>query len=123
VLWKHAVKDAGWYPRAIHQQYANAVASPEARHATLMYARALLGASDWYEGLWRRRALLADIPALLVWGMKDPAFAGHLPRWREVFPRAQVVALPHTGHAPQETRADEILPVVRTFLESKETPP
>ena len=123
VLWKHAIKDPGRYPGAVHAQYARAVASPEARHATLMYARALLGASDWYDGLWRRRDRLAGIPTLLIWGLKDPAFGGHLPRWRDAFPHAQVVELSHTGHAPQETRADEILPVIRSFLEGRSEAP
>jgi haloalkane dehalogenase len=117
VLWKHAIKDPGRYSGAVHEQYARAMASPPARHATLMYARALLGATDWYDGLWRRRDRLAGIPALLVWGMKDPAFGAHLPRWREVFPAARVAEFDDTGHAPQETRAPEVLPIIRSFLE------
>ena len=122
VLWRHAVRDRR-YRRATHRQYARAAASPESRHATLMYARALLGASDWYEGLWRRRDRIADIPTLLCWGMKDPAFAEFLPRWRGVFPHAQVLELPDTGHAPPETRAPEILPVLRSFLEIRPEAP
>src|SRR5690242_20824957 len=35
-------------------------------------ARELIGSSDYYDELWQRRARLANIPALLMWGLKDP---------------------------------------------------
>ena len=64
------------------------------------YARSLLGSSAWYDALWARRERIARIPALLVWGARDPAFAKLLPRWRSVFYRAEVVELSDAGHAP-----------------------
>ena len=57
------------------------------------------------------------IPALLIWGMKDPAFGRYLPRWRGVFERAEVVELPDCGHAPPEERAPEALKRLAPFLE------
>lgn len=53
--------------------------------------RELLGSSDWYDALWQRRERPAAIPALLVWGLKDPAFGKLLPRWRTLLPHAEVV--------------------------------
>ncbi len=89
----------------------------EGEHATWIYARELLGSSAWYDGLWRRRDRIARIPALLIWGMKDPAFGRYLGRWREVFERAEVVELPDCGHAPPEERAPEALKRLAPFLE------
>jgi haloalkane dehalogenase len=120
VVWRTAIKDRRRYTSGVHRQYAAAVASPAARRATLQTARALLGASDWYDGLWNRRDRLTAIPALLAWGMKDPAFGAYLPRWRALFPRADVVEL-DCGHAPPEERAPELLPSLRAFLD-KESP-
>jgi len=120
VLWRHAVSDGG-YARAAHRQYAAPFADRRARHATWIYARAVIGESAWYDGLWQRRAALAGMPALLVWGLKDPAFGGCLPRWRTVFERAEVVELPDAGHAPQETRHAEVVPHVARFLEARRT--
>jgi haloalkane dehalogenase len=117
VVWRHAVRDPS-YTRAVHRQYAAPLAEPAARHATWIYARELLGSSAWYETLWARRARLARIPALLVWGARDPAFGKLLPRWRSVFERAEVLELADAGHAPQETRAGEIVPVVLRFLDA-----
>ena len=81
------------------------------------YARELLGSSDWYEGLWRQRERLRRIPALLAWGLADPAFGRLLPRWRAVFDDAEVLELPEAGHAPPEERAPELLPALRRFLD------
>jgi len=121
VVWRHAVRDAR-YTRAVHRQYAAPLADSAARHATWIYMRSLLGSSAWYEALWARRERLARIPALLVWGAKDPVFAKFLPRWRSLFYRAEVMELPDAGHAPQETRGAEVAPVVARFLDAGRTP-
>jgi haloalkane dehalogenase len=120
VVWRRAVRDAS-YTRAVHRQYAAPLAEPAARHATWIYARELLGSSAWYETLWARRARLARIPALLVWGTKDPAFGKLLPRWRALLPDAEVLELSDAGHAPQETRGPEVVPVIARFLEAGRT--
>jgi haloalkane dehalogenase len=65
-------------------------------------ARELIGSSDYYDGLWERRARLANIPALLLWGRKDSTFGSALGRWREAFPQAQVVTFPDAGHFVSE---------------------
>jgi haloalkane dehalogenase len=116
VLWRHAVRDARYTP-AVHAQYQAALRDPAARHVTWIYARELLGSSAWFDALWQRRGRIARIPALLVWGTKDPAFGAALPRWRTVFSDAEVVAWPDVGHAPQEVRGPESAALVRRFLE------
>ena len=121
-LWQDAIEDKTRYTPAVHRQYVAPLASPVARHATWVYARDLLGSSEWYASLWARRDRIARIPALLVWGMKDRAFGDLLPRWRTVFERARVIELAGAGHAPPEERAPEILPALREFL-AKETDP
>jgi haloalkane dehalogenase len=122
VLWRQAVRDAR-YTRMVHGQYAAALRDPAARHATWIYARELLRSSAWFDSLWQRRDRIAAIPALLVWGMKDPAFAAALPRWRTVFRDAQVVEWPDVGHAPPEVRGPESAALVRSFLEAPRRTP
>jgi len=77
-----------------------------------------MGSSAWYDGLWQRRERLAGIPALLIWGLKDPAFATALPRWRTVFHDAEVVELPDVGHAPPEERGPESAALIARFLDT-----
>jgi pimeloyl-ACP methyl ester carboxylesterase len=118
VLWRTAVKDARAHAPKVRAHYLGPMESRAARHATWVYAHELLGSSDWYASLWARRERLARIPALLVWGMKDPAFGGFLARWRSVFQRAEVLALEDCGHAPPEERAAELLPTLERFLQA-----
>jgi haloalkane dehalogenase len=117
VMFKHALADRRRYSDAVHRHYA-APLGPGQREATWVYARELTRSSAWYDGLWQQRSRLARIPALLVWGMKDPAFATALPRWRTVFEQAEVVELADVGHAPPEERGPELVPLVAQFLES-----
>jgi haloalkane dehalogenase len=99
------------------------VRDPAARHATWIYARELLGSSAWFDALWRRRDRIARMPALLVWGSKDPAFATALPRWRALFADADVVEWADVGHAPPEVRGPESAALVRRFLEAPRRTP
>ena len=91
VIWARAIRDRTRYTPAVHRHYARPLDTPAARRATWEYARELLGSSDWYESLWRQRERLRKLPALLVWGLADPAFGRFLPRWRTVFDDAEVL--------------------------------
>jgi haloalkane dehalogenase len=117
VVFRQAVKDRARYTSAVHAQYAAPLRDPAARHATWIYARELLGSSEWFAALWQRRETLAQIPALLAWGTKDPAFGRHLPRWRSVFRRAEVLAWDDVGHAPPEERGPESAAAIARFLD------
>jgi haloalkane dehalogenase len=120
VMFRSAVTDKRRYTPAVQAQYARPLASAAERRATWVYARELLGSSEWFDGLWRRRERIAAIPALLIWGTSDPAFGDALPRWRSVFERVRVLELPRAGHAPPEERPEEIVPVIARFLEEED---
>ncbi len=102
---------------AAHRQYLAPFPDAASRRPLWELARALLGASAWYDGLWRRRDRLRDTPALLAWGMRDPAFGpAYLARWREALPHAEVAALPDAGHFVQEEAGDALAAQVVRFL-------
>jgi haloalkane dehalogenase len=117
VIMPSAWGDRSRLTPAIHRQYLAPFPDAWSRGAVLWpLAHALLGSDAHYHGLWRRRSSLAGIPALVVWGMKDPAFRPHLlDRWREVLPGAAVVQLP-VGHWPQEEAPGEVLAAIEGFL-------
>jgi haloalkane dehalogenase len=57
-------------------------------------------------------------PTLIAWGMKDWCFTpAFLARWRAELPDAEVVEYPDAGHWVVEDAKDQILPLVRSFLE------
>jgi len=113
VMLRHAVADRRRYTREVERHYLRALDG----HATWIYVRELLGSGAWFDSLWARRDRIARIPTILIWGMKDPAFARYLPRWRQVFEQAEVVQLADCGHAPPEERAPESLLFLTRFLE------
>lgn len=119
VLWRTAIADKARYSSAIHAQYRAALATAGDRRVTWHYARELLASSEWYDSLWARRDRIADTPALLLWGMKDPAFGAALPRWRALFTRAEVVEFADAGHAPPEERGPEAAVMVERFLNAR----
>jgi pimeloyl-ACP methyl ester carboxylesterase len=102
----------------IHRQYLAPFPDADGRGRVLWaLARALLGSSDFYDGLWRRRERLADLPALILWGMKDMAFQPTLlDRWRTALPRARAVELPGAGHWPHEEEPALVLRELSAFL-------
>ncbi|MGH7343616.1 MAG: alpha/beta fold hydrolase [Candidatus Rokuibacteriota bacterium] len=113
VMLRRAVADRRRYSPEVERHYL----LPLDGHATWIYARELLGSSAWYDRLWARRDRIARMPTILIWGMKDPAFARYLQRWQGVFEQAEVVQLADCGHAPPEERAPESLPFLIRFLE------
>lgn len=103
--------------KAIHQQYLAPFPRPEDRHGMYAFARQMAAGAPWCGELWARRGALAEIPALLIWGMKDPAFGPHfLARWREVLPQAAVIELPTAGHFVQEEAPDIALGAIRQLV-------
>ena len=60
----------------------------------------------------------ADLPILILWGEKDFVFDRHfLKEWREIWPKAEVVTFPESGHYLIEDERDEVAHRVGEFLE------
>jgi pimeloyl-ACP methyl ester carboxylesterase len=116
VIFRHGFADRAKLDR-VHRQYLGPMATPADRYPTWVMGRELLGSSDWYESLWARRDRIRDLPALLVWGMRDVAFREkELTRWTALFTRARVVRLAEVGHAPQEEAPDIVVGEIERFL-------
>lgn len=102
---------------AIHRHYTAPFPRPDDRHAMFAFVQEVAAGARWNAGLWSRRATLADIPVLLIWGLKDPAFGPrYLARWRELLPNAAVLELPEAGHFVQEEAPAEALSAIRSFI-------
>lgn len=103
----------------IHAQYLAPFRDRDARVDVLFaLARSLHESRKHFASLWERRAELASIPALVVWGAKDGAFGPKaLDRWREALPHARVAPLPHAGHWPHEEESEQVIAELTRFLE------
>jgi pimeloyl-ACP methyl ester carboxylesterase len=59
-----------------------------------------------------------DRPMLIGWGLKDFVFDRHfLAEWEARFPQAEVHRFEDCGHYILEDAADELVPLIRTFVE------
>jgi haloalkane dehalogenase len=116
VIFRHGFADRSRFD-AVRAQYLGPMATTADRYPNWLMGRELLGSSDWYEGLWARRDRIRDLPALILWGMRDVAFREkELARWTELFTPARVVRLPDAGHAPQEESPPTALRELEAFL-------
>lgn len=80
-------------------------------------ARSLLGSRAHYQTLLDRIGTLRDVPALIVWGMKDSAFKPYqLERWRSLLPNATVVEVASAGHWPHEEEPAAVISAIESFL-------
>ncbi len=118
VLMKAAFADKAKLTPEIHRHYLRPFPRASERQAPWALARDLIGSTDWYEELWSRRHRLADLPALLLWGMKDPFFGpGFLARWQEALPHAGVRPFPDAGHfVPEEVESRTLVKAIRAHV-------
>jgi haloalkane dehalogenase len=119
VIMPAAYADRKRLPANVHAQYLAPFADARGRGRVLWpLARSLGRPSPHAERLWERRSELADMPALIIWGMKDPAVKPHqLARWRSALPHADVVEV-DAGHWPHEEAPDAVCASVTAFLRS-----
>jgi len=119
VLMPSAYKNRGSLTRRIHGQYLAPFRDRADRVLVLhALARALIASRTHYASLWSRRASLARLPTLLVWGVQDPAFGeSALARWQEALPNAGVVRI-EAGHWPHEESPAAVSEAIRAFLSS-----
>lgn len=103
----------------IHRQYLDRFSDRWSRAAVLWpLARALNGSAGFYDSLWERRERLAEIPTLVIWGMKDSAFQPYqLDRWRRALPHARVVEIADAGHWPHEEKPGEVIAAIRSVTD------
>lgn len=104
--------------RDVHAQYLAAFPDADSRERVLFaLARSLAGSTAFYATLWSRRERLVDVPASLLWGMKDSAFRPHmLERWQQALPHAAVHRFPEAGHWPQEEEPEQFGRVLADLL-------
>lgn len=103
---------------AIHRQYLEPFRDKDARVLVLhALARAINGSRDYYASLLQRADRLRELPALIIWGLKDSAFRPHLlARWKKLLPDAKVIELADAGHWPHEEEPEAVVQALKTFV-------
>ena len=64
-----------------------------------------------------RLSRFVDTPTLIAWGMRDFVFDRHfLAEWERFLPKAEVHRFEEAGHYILEDEAEQVIPLVRSFL-------
>ncbi len=101
----------------IHRHYVEPLRIPEQRKGCWTFPREIIGSSEWLDSLWSRREVLADMPALLLWGMRDIAFRDiELRRWQGIFTQPEVHEFADTGHFVQEQQGRALCPLIEQHI-------
>lgn len=116
VLLKASFADRTKLSASIHAHYLAPFGVPASRKGTWIFPRAIVGESEWLADLQERCGALAHIPVLLVWGMKDAAFAPLLATWRQAFPLSRSVCLEDVGHNVAEEAGERPFEPIAAFL-------
>jgi haloalkane dehalogenase len=102
---------------AIHQHYLVPFPSAADRHGMYAYAKQVATGLPAMRDLWAQRERIAQIPALLIWGMRDLAFGpAYLAHWRAFFPQATVHEFADIGHFVQEEAPEAYVGALRPFI-------
>jgi len=97
--------------------YVDPLDTPDRRMPSWVFPQALRTETDWLRAIWSHRHRLRDLPALILWGTRDPAFGAqrYLQRWTSLFDAPRVHQL-DVGHYVPEEAGPEIVPQVRRFV-------
>lgn len=101
----------------VHQQYQAPFVRPDQRHALWACVEELDYATPWLAHLWQRQSALADMPAAIVWGERDPVYGGHfLRQWQRALPQARVTLVGTAGHFVQEEAPESYIDAIEQMM-------
>ena len=117
VVMKQAMGDSSRLTKPIHRHYLEPLAQSRDRKGCWVFPKQIIASSPWLETLWGEREKLKDIPALLMWGMKDIAFRkNELETWKNVFNTKKIYEFEGIGHFVQEEKGAELCPLIDSYL-------
>lgn len=115
---KSQMVDRSHFAKLDFEHYWNPFDEVSERVGPYGYAKAMLGSTHFFKGLWEKRSAIQNIPALIFWGMED-RLLGHttaLQEWNIVFPDAEVKRLANTGPFVMEEKGAGLVPPIEMFV-------
>jgi len=104
---------------ALRKAYTDPFPTPLSRKPTWVFPRQIRQAGPWLADIESRLPLLSDIPAEIVWGLKDvPGFpVSEMERWQRYLKNCQSEKLDDAGHSVQEDRPEQVAAAILRILE------
>ncbi len=104
---------------ALRKAYTDPFPTPALRKPTWVFPRSIRKAGPWLAEIESRLPLLAEIPAQILWGLKDSAGfpVEEMQRWQGILRMHETEALSDASHYVQEDRPDRVAASIRRVLE------
>jgi haloalkane dehalogenase len=103
----------------VHRHYLKPMENPQERKGSWTFLAEIIGSTQWLASLWERREMIRNIPALVLWGKRDPAFReDELERWMAEFVEQKVFVFEDAGHFVPEDKGEGLCPLVEDFMET-----
>lgn len=120
VVMPMAFADRSKFPESVKAQYLGPHADPSTRTGTWVFPDEIVGQREWLRSLWEKRSAITETPALLVWGMQDPAFStSDLRTFQALFGESETVELDDVGHYVAEEAGDRLTAAMAEFLDER----
>ncbi|OZB96234.1 alpha/beta hydrolase [Paenibacillus sp. XY044] len=103
----------------LRKAYTDPFPTPALRKPTWMFPRSIRKAGPWLAEIESRLPLLAEVPAQILWGLKDSAGfpVEEMQRWQGILRMHETEALSDASHYVQEDRPDRVAASIRRVLE------
>jgi len=103
---------------ALRKAYTDPFPTPVSRKPTWVFPRQIRQAGPWLADIESRLPLLSDIPAEIVWGLKDvPGFpVSEMERWQRYLKNTRSEKLADAGHSVQEDRPERVAAAILRIL-------
>lgn len=102
----------------VQSQYSGPFSKASDRQGPYGMAKGYIGSSTWLYDLSTKREALANKPLQILWGMKDKLLTpAQLNKWRSLWPNADVVTFPESGHLVTEEQAREVEAALYLFMD------
>ncbi|MFD1957697.1 alpha/beta fold hydrolase [Paenibacillus thailandensis] len=119
----HGIYHAEKVTDSLRHAYTAPFPTPASRKPTWVFPRSIRKAGRWLAEIEAGLKRLSELPAQIVWGMKDSAGfpVEEMRKWQKVFPLHETEMLEDASHYVQEDRPDRVASAVRRVLERTKT--
>lgn len=101
----------------VMEHYRNAQPTPYARRASAALPGAIVGETGWLGAIWGERKTSTQLPAVILWGLKDIAFRKkEMERWGAELANFELHEFEDCGHFLAEENPEQVLSILSSFM-------
>ncbi|KRE75685.1 alpha/beta fold hydrolase [Paenibacillus sp. Soil750] len=103
----------------LRKAYTDPFPTPKSRKPTWVFPRQIRKARPWLEEIEAKLPVLSNLPAQILWGMKDSAGfpPEEMAKWQGYLKLNETESLDDASHYVQEDRPDRVVASIRRVLE------